>query len=138
MKKRSILAVVLLPIVTLGIYSLYWFVKTKGELNAKGAQIPTAWLLIIPLVNIWWMWKYYEGAEQVTNSKVNGILLFVLGVFVTSLISMALCQDAYNNLGEVSSANVNTPVAPESLEMAEEDSVSSPPTQTTPPTIPSV
>jgi hypothetical protein len=98
MKKRSIAAVVLLPFVTLGIYTIYWFVSTKGELNTKGAKIPTAWLIIIPLVNIWWMWKYYEGAEQVTNSKVNGVLMFVLGVFITSLISTALCQDAYNNL----------------------------------------
>lgn len=146
MKKRSILAVVLLPFVTLGIYSLYWFMKTKGELNAKGAQIPTAWLLIIPLVNIWWLWKYFEGAEQVTNSKVNSILLFVLGVFVTSLISMALCQDAYNNLGDDVSINTdsNSPVADESMKTveaeapAQENQINTPPTQPTPPTIPTV
>jgi membrane protease YdiL (CAAX protease family) len=139
MKKRNILAVVLLPFVTLGIYSLYWFVKTKGELNAKGAQIPTAWLLIIPLVNIWWLWKYFEGAEQVTNKKVNSILMFVLGVFVTSLISMALCQDAYNNLGEfASNVESDTPVDTITDSKSDDNSVSTPPTQPTPPTIPTV
>ncbi len=109
MKNRSIVAVVLLPLVTLGIYSIYWSVVTKGELNSKGAQIPTAWLLIVPFVNIYWMWKYYEGAQQVTNGKVNGILMFVLHLFVTSLISSALCQDAYNNLSD--SAPVTPAVA---------------------------
>ena len=112
MKKRSIAAVVLLPFVTLGIYTIYWYVSTKGELNQKGANIPTAWLLIIPFVSIWWMWKYYEGAEHVTSKKVNGVLMFILGVFVTSLISSALCQDAYNSLSEVYVPQ-DPPTAPE-------------------------
>ncbi len=38
MKKRSVLAVILLPIVTLGIYSIVWFVKTKKELNVSKLQ----------------------------------------------------------------------------------------------------
>lgn len=115
MKKRSVVAVILLPFVTFGIYALYWFVKTKGDLNEKGATIPTAWLLIVPLVNIWWMWKYYEGAEQVTNKKVSGVLMFVLGLLVTSIIPMAICQDAYNKLSAVSPSmpmNPAEPVAP--------------------------
>jgi hypothetical protein len=98
MKNRSVLAVVLLPFITFGIYTLYWHVSTKRELNAKGAEIPTAWLIIIPLVNIWWTWKYYEGAEKVTDGKVSGVLMFVLALLVTSLISSAICQDAYNKL----------------------------------------
>ena len=43
MKHRSPIAVFLLPLITFGIYSIYWKVKTKGEMNEKGAQIPTAW-----------------------------------------------------------------------------------------------
>ncbi|NBU33013.1 DUF4234 domain-containing protein [bacterium] len=67
MKKRSPVAVLLLPFVTFGIYSIYWLVKTKGEMKALGADIPTAWLIIVPLVNFWWYWKYCKGVEQVTN-----------------------------------------------------------------------
>ena len=100
MKNRSVVAVVLLPFVTFGIYSIYWAVSTKGELNSKGAEIPTAWLLIIPLVNIFWMWKYYEGAEKVTNGKVNGILMFVSELLGIGIVSRALSQDAYNNLSD--------------------------------------
>jgi membrane protease YdiL (CAAX protease family) len=100
MRNRNILGIVLLPFITLGIYTLYWFVSTKGELNNKGANIPTAWLIIIPLVNLWWMWKYFEGAEQVTNEKVNGVLMFVIALLITSIVSSAICQDAYNKLGD--------------------------------------
>ncbi len=91
MEKRSLAAVVILPFVTFGIYAIYWFVKTKGELNNKGAEIPTAWLLIVPFVNIYWLWKYFEGAEKVTNGKANAILNFLLQIFVTPIISMAIC-----------------------------------------------
>ena len=44
MQKRSPISVILLTIVTLGIYGIYWQVKTKGEMNALGADIPTALL----------------------------------------------------------------------------------------------
>ena len=118
MKNRSVLAVVLLPFVTFGIYTLYWFVSTKGELNERGAEIPTALLIIVPIANIYWMWKYFEGAEKVTNGKVNGVLAFILGIFVTNLVSSALCQDAYNNLaiaGGSESAQSTQPLQPQDL-----------------------
>lgn len=110
MKNRNVIAVVLLSIITLGIYALYWLVVTKRELNAHGANIPTSWLLIIPLVSIFWLYKYYEAAEQVTNKKVNGILMFVLHVLVTGLISYALCQDAYNKLSDAPAVATSEPV----------------------------
>lgn len=52
MEKRSPIGVFVLSLVTLGIYGIYWLVKTKGELNQRGASIPTAWLIIVPFVNI--------------------------------------------------------------------------------------
>ncbi len=53
MKNRSPIAVFLLPMFTFGIYGLVWLVKTKNEMNSLGAKIPTAWLLIIPFVNLY-------------------------------------------------------------------------------------
>jgi hypothetical protein len=52
MKRRSVGGVVVLTIITVGLYGLYWIVKTKSEMNAQGAEIPTAWLILIPIVNI--------------------------------------------------------------------------------------
>lgn len=96
MKKRNPLAVALLPFVTFGIYGLYWEVKTKGEMNALGATIPTAWLIIVPFVNIWWLWKYSEGVEKVTSGKLSGVLAFVLMLLLGS-IGAAIVQDSFNN-----------------------------------------
>ena len=64
MNNRSPIAVFFLTLVTLGIYGIVWFVKTKDEMNELGAEIPTFWLNLIPFVGIWWMWKYAEGVEQ--------------------------------------------------------------------------
>jgi hypothetical protein len=93
------LAVFLLPFVTFGIYGLYWLVKTKVEMNEKGATIPTAWLIIIPIVNIWWMWKYCEGVDHVTAGKMSGVLAFIL-LWLLGSIGMAIIQDSFNKVGE--------------------------------------
>jgi hypothetical protein len=97
MKKRSPVAVLLLPFITFGFYSLYWLVATKGELNTQGAKIPTAWLLIVPIVNIWWLWKYSEGVENVTKEKPSGVVAFIL-LFLLGFIGQAIVQSDYNKL----------------------------------------
>lgn len=51
MKQRNIMAVLLLSIITLGIYDLFWLVSVKKELNAKTkVHIPTLWLLFAPIL----------------------------------------------------------------------------------------
>ncbi|MDQ3065083.1 MAG: DUF4234 domain-containing protein [bacterium] len=97
MKNRSVAAVLLLPFVTIGIYSIYWSVSTKGEMNKLGANIPTAWLLIVPFVNIWWMWKYSEGVEKVTGEKMTAVLAFILQ-FLLGFIGQAIVQDSFNKI----------------------------------------
>lgn len=97
MKKRNPFGVFAYPFLTFGIYSLYWQVVTKGELNSKGAQIPTAWLIIVPFVNLWWLWKYCEGVEQVAgmSGPVAFLLLFFLGP-----IGSAIIQDKFNAVAD--------------------------------------
>lgn len=46
MKHRSIIKMFLLFIVTLGIYRLYWLVKTRSEMVKKDQQIPSVWIYI--------------------------------------------------------------------------------------------
>lgn len=97
MKNRNLVAVFFLTFLTFGIYNIVWHVKTKNELNSLGAEIPTAWLLIVPFVNIWWLWKYSEGVGKVTNEKVSTILAFVL-LFLLNIVGMLILQYEYNNL----------------------------------------
>lgn len=110
MKNRSPLAVFFFPLITFGIYGLYWMVKTKGEMNERGANIPTAWLIIIPFVNIWWMWKYSEGVGQVTNEKLSGVLAFIL-LWLLGSIGMAIIQDAFNKVEAAPASAAPTPAA---------------------------
>ncbi len=97
MKKRSPILVFIFSIITFGIYALVWYVKTKNEMNRGGAQIPTAWLLIIPIVSIWWVWKYCEGVEKTTNKDMSGPVAFIL-LFVLSIIGMAIIQTSFNKV----------------------------------------
>lgn len=115
MQKRSLGAVFLLTLVTLGFYSIYWEVKTKGEMVARGADIPTAWLLLVPFANIWWLWKYCEGVEHVTSGKTSGTVSFLV-LFLLGVIGMLIVQDAFNKVTDTTAGPVApsapTPAAP--------------------------
>ena len=97
MKNRNPILVIFLALITFGIYSLVWYVMTKNEMNTKGAKIPTAWLIIIPLVNLYWLWKFCEGIEQVTNKGMTTVIAFLL-VFFLGVIGMAIIQSELNKV----------------------------------------
>ncbi len=110
MKKRSPIAVFLLGLVTIGFYSWYWAVKTKGEMNRLGEKIPTAWIWLIPFVgSIWWYWKYSEGVEHITNEKLNWVMAFIV-LFLLGNIGQAIVQDFFNKT-ELSAVTTPTPLA---------------------------
>ena len=97
LKNRDPIMVLIFSIITFGIYGLYWHIKTKLEMNDSGAQIPTAWLIIIPIVSIWWMWKFCEGVEQVTNRQMNAPVAFVL-LFLVGMIGAVIIQSSLNKV----------------------------------------
>ena len=97
MQHRDPIMLILLSIITFGLYSLIWLVTTKNQMNAKGAQIPTAWLLIIPLVNIWWYWKFCEGVEIVTNRGMETTIAFLL-IYLLGPIGEAIIQNELNKV----------------------------------------
>ena len=97
MTKRSVAAVIILTIITFGIYALVWMVKTKGEMVKLGADIPTAWLLIVPIASIYWTWKFAGGVEHVTRGKQSQVMSFVL-MFVLGVIGMAIIQAELNKV----------------------------------------
>jgi hypothetical protein len=109
MKNRNPIAVFFLPLVTFGIYAIIWLVKTKNEMNNQGANIPTAWLIIIPFVSLYWLWKYAEGVEKVTNGKQSQVLAFVL-LFLLGIVGYAVIQSDFNTATSVSMPTTFTPV----------------------------
>jgi Domain of unknown function (DUF4234) len=131
MQKRNPIAVVLLTLVTFGIYGIYWEVVTKGEMVKKGADIPTAWLIIVPIANLWWAYKYCMGVEKVTNGKMSGVLALVL-MLVLSYVGIGIIQDAFNKIEEVAAQPpASTPEMTMSTDALEEPSATPNPTDPT-------
>ena len=97
MTRRSPIAVFLLPFVTFGFYALFWFVRTKTEMNSRGAKIPTAWLLLIPIVDIYWLFKFSQGVDHVTGGRMSAAAAFLLSLFL-STIGYAVIQSSLNSV----------------------------------------
>ncbi len=96
-KERNIVLVYLFSIITLGIYAIIWLVQTKKEINSLGGQIPTAWLIIVPIANLFWAYKYCEGYSIYVRKDNNPVLWFILYILV-GIIMPALVQSDLNKI----------------------------------------
>jgi hypothetical protein len=77
--------------------------KTKNELNELGANIPSFILFFIPVVNIFWLYKYTEGWAYVTkkdNTVIYFILFLLVGIIMPYLVQRDLNQIARNYGGQ--------------------------------------
>jgi hypothetical protein len=100
MKNRNIVAVLVLFIITLGIYGLYWFIKTRRELVDRGASIPTTILIIIPIANLYYLYMWSMGAAKVLKKEnMFGYLLTILMLFI-SPIGALVAQNEFNSCPE--------------------------------------
>ena len=97
MTQRSPALVLVLALVTFGIYGIVWLVQAKGEMNNQGCEIPTAWLLIVPIANLFWLWKFSEGVGKVTNNQTSPGVAFLM-LWMLGPIGMAIIQSSFNNL----------------------------------------
>jgi hypothetical protein len=99
MTKRDPAGVLLLTLITCGIYGLVWHVQTKEELNRRGAQIPTAWIWLIPFAIWYWLWKYAEGVELVSGGKHTAGGTFALCVIpVINFVAIPVLQGWFNQM----------------------------------------
>lgn len=96
-KYRNIFLVYLFSFITLGIYTIYWMVSTKNEINDLGGEIPTGWLIIIPIANLYWMYKYCEGFATKIKKDDNTVLWFILYILV-GIVMPAIVQSELNKL----------------------------------------
>ncbi len=106
MKNRSVLAVVLLTIFTLGIYEIYWFYVMTEDMNKKDSSKPQVMNAIVALLlgiitcgiyQIYWFYRFYDKSDAITK-KNNVIIYFILGFFGFSIVSNALLQSDINQL----------------------------------------
>jgi len=81
-KKRNPALVVIFSIITLGIYFIYWAVKTKEEIKSLGADIPTVWFIIVPIGNLYLLYKYCVGFSEFVKKDRMDVLWFLVAVTV--------------------------------------------------------
>lgn len=131
MKNRSILKMILLTIITFGLYFIYWSYSTTKEMRKLGGDIPFFLLFFIPFVNIWWVWKYSKAVEKVTGEKLSAILSFIL-LYAVGFIGIFIVQDSFNNLPAGAEPVVPSEQPVQPLEPASATAVASP-TESQPP-----
>lgn len=112
MKNRSVPMVIILSLVTFGIYGLIWYHQTRQELLEKKVveKIMSPWLVLIPFVGpilfLVFLWQYSGAVEKVTNGKYSSGVAFLM-LFLIGFIGQGLIQGAYNEVGEVSATGSN-------------------------------
>lgn len=84
-KRRNMWMQVFLTIITLGIYTIYWFHVTLGELyRANETEDKRRWLwtllYIIPIVQIFAYWHQGYEYDKFVNGKYPGIAIFILWI----------------------------------------------------------
>ncbi|VVB77129.1 Uncharacterised protein [uncultured archaeon] len=100
MEHRELAFVLIMLIITIGIYGIYWLVKTRREMVDRGADIPTTFLIIIPIVNIFYIYKWSMGAAEVTRSDdAFGYIVFLLWL-VLFPAAFLVAQDKFNAVKE--------------------------------------
>jgi hypothetical protein len=96
-KKRNPALVIIFSIITLGIYFIYWAVKTKEEIKSLGANIPTIWFIIVPIGNLYLLYKYCDGFSEYVKKDKMGILWFLASVTVFPVMPV-IVQTELNKL----------------------------------------
>jgi hypothetical protein len=90
MTKRNLLLVWLFTCLTQGLYTLFWYVKTKREMTMQGQNILPAWMLIIPLANWYWLWNYSQAVSKVINQKLRPITVYKILISIPILSNILL------------------------------------------------
>lgn len=103
MKKRSIIGMIVLTIVTIGIYGLYWYISFQVELKAKTGEGFGGWghfFLTIFTFGIYPIyWQYAAGERLAKLGATNYAVMYLIFCFVgLSWLNPFLMQHQANKL----------------------------------------
>ncbi len=93
LKHRSLFLITLLTIITFGIYQIYWYFITKTEmnvLNGKEYKVPFFLWFFIPIINIWWFWRFAKAIEKSTKGIVGRWTAFFAPLLLSALAGITL------------------------------------------------
>ena len=109
MKKRSIGMMILLTIVTCGIYNIYWNISFQSELKrntGKGFGGGMHFLMMLVTFGIYSIyWQYAAGTRLAAQGAENRGILYLVFCFIgLSWLNPFLMQAQANKLPEVAAA----------------------------------
>lgn len=102
-KHRSLLFMFLMSIFTLGIYIIYWAVKTKNELRSLGADIPTALLVVVPFAHFYFWYKYSQGFVSIVEKQPENkslVILYFIALQCIPIAGILIVQEKLNKLSK--------------------------------------
>lgn len=104
-KRRNMWVQVLLAIVTLGIYTIYWFHVTLGELyrangNEEGSGCLWTILYVIPIAQLFAYWHQSYEYDKFINGKYPGIAIFILWIIFPPVVWFLVQRDLNAAAGE--------------------------------------
>ena len=111
-QQRNVAVCIILSIVTLGIYSIYWFICLTNETNeasgtdgTSGGMALLFTLITCGINSFYWMYKQGEKLDMAKTdrgiaSSSSGILYLILSIFGLGIVSYALMQDSLNKLAD--------------------------------------
>jgi len=83
--KRSLLKMFILLPVTLGGYLLYWYYKTRQDINSLGGKIPSFWWALIPGIHAYFIYQYVKFFQKIIHQNdllaVNIVLILFMACF---------------------------------------------------------
>ncbi len=94
MVPRPVAAVLLFAMVV-PFYCVYWLVRSKDEMVVRGADIPSAWWLVVPIANLFWLWKWAAGVEYVSIGRTSQLGAFLV-VVMLGFIGIGIVQNVFN------------------------------------------
>ena len=112
-EERNIAMVIILSLITCGIYGIYWFVKMTDEAkqlsssdNAGGGLAFVYTLITCGIYTIYWNYKmgknmYEAGQKYGINIEDNSVIYLVLSLFGLGIVSECLMQNDLNKFANV-------------------------------------
>lgn len=91
LKHRSLIMVFLLNCITLTLYQIYWFFISKTEMNvinSRENKVPFFLWFFIPIINIWWFYRFCKGMEAATKGSLNKWLAFFAPVIIAIIVGV--------------------------------------------------
>lgn len=113
MKNRSVAAVVVLSLITCGIYAIYWIVVTTNDiehsLKAPDGHVKSGGMtILLSIVTcgvylFYWWYKQGQRVAQIQRERGlnvidNSVAYLILSIFCLTIVSMGLMQSAINQI----------------------------------------